>query len=151
MAVKNAAPIHIMMVDSGGSTTPRPMPTAEIGNFPREAMRAVSRTTAMIAPHIMAHAAETGSTPQSLRMPSTVWTSGASAPAVPIPSITFEIAAHCRAPGTAHVSVTCDSMVVPASRLERNRTKKSGVDAMAPARMPMQCPQACWRGFAPSM
>jgi hypothetical protein len=151
MAVKNAAPSHMKMVDSGGSTTPRPMPTADSGNLPLLAMRAVSSTIATSAPHIMAQAAETGSTPHSLRMPSTVCTSGASPPAEPMPSITFEIAAHCSAPGTAQRSDTCASMVEPGSWFDMKSTKKSGVDATAPATIPMQWPHACWRGLAPSM
>ena len=57
MPAKNAAPSHIMMVDSGGSTTPRPIATAEIGNLPREIRRADSKMMAMVAPAAIAQAA----------------------------------------------------------------------------------------------
>jgi len=69
-----------------------------------------------------------------------------------MPRMTSEIAAHWIAPGTAHCSVTWSWIVPPSGvHFQRKRMKKSGVEARAPARMPMQWHHACCRGFAPSM
>jgi len=150
MKVKKAEPIHIMIVYSGGSTMPRPMPTPLSGNLFLVAMRVTSMTSAAIAPHSMPHAALTGMTPQSLSMPST---RRIVSPSLAMPRMTSAIADHCTAPIIANFSVAASRSVWPLSgfHLLRKRMKKSGVLASAPATMPMMWPQACWRGFAPSM
>src|SRR6266487_5441306 len=57
---KIIAPAHIPNVDSGGSTTPRPIETAESGNRPFVTMRAISIAAAATAATIIDTTADHG-------------------------------------------------------------------------------------------
>ena len=57
---KISAPIHIAKHDSGGSTTPSPTDTAEIGNRPLVLIRKTSNATAATAATIIERIAEGG-------------------------------------------------------------------------------------------
>src|SRR4249920_2650821 len=61
MTQKIIAPTHIPKVDSGGSTTPRPIDTAESGKRPFVTMRAISIAAAETAATIIDTTAECGS------------------------------------------------------------------------------------------
>ena len=62
------APIHMASVDSGGSTTPSPIDTADSGKRPRERIRSTSKTNATMAAIAMATMAEAGRLPNPLAM-----------------------------------------------------------------------------------
>ena len=116
---KSIAPAHIAKHDSGGSTTPSPMETALSGKRPFVRMRSVSKTTASTAATHIAQIAEVGSRLIPFVMRS----------ATPF---------HCRADGIANCSLTSVAGErVPSAPFGRKRRKKSGVEAAAPARMPM--------------
>ena len=112
--------MNIITVESGGSTTPRPIATALSGNLPRVAVRSTSNTSAMTAPASIAHAADTGSTPQSFAMPSAPVCTTAPFD-WPMPPITSEIAAHCTAPGTAQFAVMWSLIEVSSALFARKR------------------------------
>ncbi len=129
----SSAPTNIANVASGGSTTPRPIDTADSAKRPLVAMRAISIAAAARAATIIEMTADAGSAVTPLAMIS----------ATPF---------HCSAAGNANWSDTMFSTErTPLASGCRNSRKNSGTHASAPAKMPITCPIACWRGLPPSM
>mmetsp|Transcript_6467 Transcript_6467/g.26640 ORF Transcript_6467/g.26640 Transcript_6467/m.26640 type:complete len:226 (-) Transcript_6467:12-689(-) len=133
MKWNNSAPTNMPNTASGGSTTPRPVATAERPKRPLVRMRATSIAMAASAATTIDTTTEIGRllTPRAMMS------------ATPF---------HCSALGKPNWSDTIDAVLsTPLASGFRNSSMNSGEQTSTPARLPMTWPMACWRGLPPGM